>query len=114
MVEHFLRRNVEAITNPDRPPGCLSVQGGLAAGPDGADVSALLARERRRGEEALRDRFQRAADEGDLGPDVDPGDLARYVMALLAGLAVQAGAGATRDDLSRAVDLALRCLLAAL
>ncbi len=31
VAAHYLRANVDAITAPSCPPGCLSVQGGLAA-----------------------------------------------------------------------------------
>src|SRR4051794_23528580 len=30
VIETFLRANVDALTHTDHPPGCLSVQGGLA------------------------------------------------------------------------------------
>jgi hypothetical protein len=71
-------------------------------------VSATLARARRAGEDAMRDRFRRAIHDGDLAPADDPDGLARYIMTVSEGLAVHAAAGATREDLARVVDLALR------
>ncbi|GLV76990.1 hypothetical protein Shyhy02_49900 [Streptomyces hygroscopicus subsp. hygroscopicus] len=41
-------------------------------------------------------------------PDSDPGVLARYLMTVANGIAVQAASGATRDDLQRVADAALR------
>ncbi|MGW2965206.1 hypothetical protein ACWDGI_43140 [Streptomyces sp. NPDC001220] len=38
----------------------------------------------------MRHRFQRAVDEGDLPADADPGLLARYLMTVANGIAVQA------------------------
>lgn len=108
VAETFLRENVRAITAPGRPAGCFSIQGGLSCGPANADVSATLARSRRAGEAALADRFRAAVDDGDLAPGTDPDDLARYLMAVAAGLAVQAAAGVARPDLDRAASLALR------
>ena len=106
VVASLLSGTVEAITRPGRPPGCLTIQSALATGPQNAEISQMLARARDDGERALRDRLQRAVDEHDLGPDVDPGALANYVMALLAGLAVRAGDGATRAELARGAELA--------
>jgi AcrR family transcriptional regulator len=110
VAETFLRENIKAVTTPGRPPGCFSIQGGLSCGPANADVSATLARARKAGEVAMRDRFRRAMQEGDLAPGNDPDGLARYIMTVSEGLAVHAAAGATREDLARVVELALRAL----
>jgi len=59
---------------------------------------------------ALEKRLQRAKHEGDIPRDVDAKDLARYVLVLLNGLGVQAANGATRAEMKRAADLALRTL----
>ncbi len=56
----------------------------------------------------LRDRFRQAVDEGDLPPDTDPELLARYLMTVANGIAVQAAGGASRDDLQQVADMALR------
>ncbi|WP_229904871.1 TetR/AcrR family transcriptional regulator [Lentzea cavernae] len=104
VVEAFLKGTVETTTQPQCPQGCLGVQGALAASDDGVAVHDLLAawRERARGELELR--FRRAVAEGDLRSDADPGRLARYVMTLSFGLAVQAAGGVARDELFKVVD----------
>lgn len=56
----------------------------------------------------LQERFQRAVGEGDLPAGTDPGLLARYLMTVGNGIAVQAAGGATRDDLQMVADMALR------
>ncbi|MCG5213232.1 hypothetical protein [Streptosporangium sp. KLBMP 9127] len=63
---------------------------------------------RNNGISLLQERFQRAVDEGDLPAGTDPGLLARYLMAVANGIAVQAAGGATRDDLHMVADMALR------
>ena len=63
---------------------------------------------RARGEDDLRRRFQKAVDEGDLPQDTSAADLARYVCAILQGMAIQAIGGAGRDDLRRVAELTLR------
>jgi AcrR family transcriptional regulator len=108
VVELFLSENVKAVTAPGRPPGCFCIQSGLSCGLDNAEVSAALARSRKEGELAMRDRFRRAIQEGDLAPENDPDGLARYIMTVSEGLAVHAAAGATRQELAQVADIALR------
>ncbi|MGW8565334.1 TetR/AcrR family transcriptional regulator [Isoptericola sp. NPDC055881] len=106
----FLHANVEALTRPDRPSGCLSVQGGLAAGGDGGRAAAFLAQSRLRGERAMAERFARAVVEGDLPVGTDATDLARFVMAVSEGHAVHAAAGVDRASLRASADIALRAI----
>jgi AcrR family transcriptional regulator len=106
----FLRDNVEALTRPDRPSGCLSVQGGLAGGSDDGRAAAFLAESRLAGEQAFADRFARAVAEGDLPAATDPVALARFVMALSEGHAVHAAAGVDRAGLEASVEIGLRAI----
>ncbi|MFF4309551.1 TetR/AcrR family transcriptional regulator [Streptomyces sp. NPDC001507] len=110
VIEAFLRANADALTRADRPPGCLSVQGGLAEGGDNGHIAAFLAESRLAGERALADRLARAVAEGDLPADTDPSALARYVMVVSEGNAVHATAGAGRAALHATVDIALRAV----
>jgi hypothetical protein len=63
---------------------------------------------RRADHAALRRRLSRAQAEGDLPPDADPGALAQFVTTFIDGIAVQASGGASRAQLRRAADIALR------
>ncbi|MFD5541452.1 TetR/AcrR family transcriptional regulator [Streptomyces sp. NPDC127079] len=110
VIEAFLRANADALTRADRPPGCLSVQGGLAEGGDNGHIATFLAHSRLAGEQALADRLTRAVAEGDLPPGTDPLALARYVMVVSEGNAVHAAAGAERGALHATVDIALRAV----
>jgi hypothetical protein len=56
---------------------------------------------------AIIERFERAKAEGDLPAHIDPADLATYLSTLLQGMAVQAGAGASREQLDRLVATSL-------
>jgi AcrR family transcriptional regulator len=104
----FLEGSVAATTNPDSPAGCLGVQGSLAAGGAAVEVRDLLAAWRQDGTALLRDRFQRAVDDGDLPAGVDAGLLARYVMTVANGIAVQAATGVGAEELQLVADAALR------
>jgi AcrR family transcriptional regulator len=103
----LLGGSVRATTLPGCPAGCLSVQGSLAAGESGRRARDILAAWREEGVTHLRDRFRRAVDEGDLPAGTDPGLLARYLMTVANGIAVQAAGGASRDELQLVADMAL-------
>ena len=109
-IEAFLRSSADGLTAEDHPPGCLSIQAGLACAPDNAPISEALAAGRAATEAALQQRLSRAAAEGDLPDGVDPRALARFVMVLSEGHAVHAAAGAGRADLHASVDIAMRAL----
>ena len=104
----FLNGSVQATTRAGCPTGCLGVQGSLTAGPAARDIRDVLIAWRNEGTTRLQDRFQQAVKEGDLPADTDPGVLARYVMTVANGIAVQASSGATRPELQRVVAAALR------
>ena len=59
-------------------------------------------------EAAIRRRFERALADGDLPAGTDPADLARYVVTVMRGIAVQAAGGASRAKLRRVAELVLR------
>ncbi|MEH1164022.1 TetR/AcrR family transcriptional regulator [Micromonospora sp. CPCC 205539] len=109
----LLGENVVALTQPDRPAGCLSVQGGTACGTENTAISNFLAASRLTGEQALATRFARAVDEGDLPPDVDPTALARFLSVVTEGHAVHAAAGVPRSQLEQSAEIALRAFTAA-
>jgi AcrR family transcriptional regulator len=104
----FLNGTVQATTRPDCPAGCLGVQGSLASGDPGRPAREALVEWRNDARLRLEERFQRAVDEGDLPRDTDAGRLARYIMTVSFGIAVQAASGITRDDLQEVADTALR------
>ena len=104
----FLNGSVRATTRPDRPAGCLGVQGCLAAGATARNPREALIAWRNGGASRLRERFQQAVDEGDLPSGTDAALLARYIMTVSNGIAVQAAGGTTRNDLQQVADAALR------
>jgi AcrR family transcriptional regulator len=107
VVERLLHANIDLITDSQKPRGCFMVQGALACGDDADRIRRELEKQRAAGQTALRERLARAVAEGDLAPDADPDDLARYVAIVLQGMAVQAASGATRAELMRAAEIAL-------
>ncbi|RYX98635.1 MAG: TetR/AcrR family transcriptional regulator [Bradyrhizobiaceae bacterium] len=106
-VAHILYESVEAVTDP-KNPGCLAVQGALCCGDAAETIKQELMARRSKGEDDLRARFERAVTEGDLPADADAADLARYISAIMQGMAVQAAGGAPRDQLRKLADMAMR------
>lgn len=93
--------------NKRNPPGCMGVQGALACAPESQSIRDELARRRRLGERAIRNRLQQAKMAGDLAAHANPADLARYLSVVIYGITVQAAGGATRKELRRVAELAL-------
>jgi AcrR family transcriptional regulator len=110
VVEQIFFGAAKRAGDPRVPSGWLMVQGALAVGDAARSVRKEAVGRRIASEVALRRRFQRAKREGDLPQSADPADLARYVMTVLQGIAVQGANGAGRDQLSRIAQMALRAL----
>ena len=108
VVEHLLLEAADAVTDPNHPPGCLAVQGALSCGEAAESIKQELVARRANGEQNLRQRFARAVTEGDLPREADAADLARYISAILQGMAVQAAGGASREQLRKIAHMTLR------
>jgi AcrR family transcriptional regulator len=108
VIEKILLGAANMASDPRLPAGCLLVQGALACGESAGSVQKEVAARRAASEVALRRRLQRAKREGDLSPRSDPAELARYVMTVLQGMAVQGANGAKRDQLRQVARTALR------
>jgi AcrR family transcriptional regulator len=94
-----------ADTSGRNPPGCLLVQSGLSCSEE--FIPEVLAQHRAEKERALRERFERDRRERKLPANAEPATLARYLVAMANGLAVQAAAGASAAELREVADLAL-------
>ena len=108
VAERLMVGTADLLSCPGNPKGCLMVQGALACGDEADPIRKELISRRATGEAALRERFERAKVEGDLPAGADPGDLARYVMAVMHGMSVQSAGGASREQLQGVIDLSLR------
>jgi hypothetical protein len=86
------------------------IQGALACGTDAKPIKQAMIDWRKSGEAALRKRLQQAQSEGELRTEIQPADFARYLSSVMAGLGVQAANGATRSELRRIAEIAMRCI----
>lgn len=107
VVERLLRGAVRFHGDRSNPPGCLMVHGALAGGAE----SELARRETRiRRDDLTRrlaGRFRRARKERDMTAPGDPDARARYVVAVLRGMAVEAAGGAGPRELRQIAETAL-------
>lgn len=108
VAERLFRESIDVMTDARNPRGCFLVQSALACGDTADCVRRELAKRRAAVEADLRERFTRAVAEGDLPPNTDSADLARYVVSVANGMAVQAAGGASREELTRVAEIALR------
>ncbi|MBI2422848.1 MAG: TetR/AcrR family transcriptional regulator [Candidatus Hydrogenedentes bacterium] len=108
VAESLLFGAARLLGDPRNPRGCFLVQGALAGSEAAGPVRRALITKRAAGEIAIRKRFERARREGDLSPDTNCTDLARYIATVLQGMAVQAAGGAKRGALLRVAAIALR------
>ncbi len=108
VAERILRQTAEFLTERRSRRGCMTIQAALAGGLEAEPVRRKLIALRVKEQDALRRRFERAKSEGDLPKDADASDLARFITAVFQGMTVQAINGASRDELLRLSDMALR------
>jgi AcrR family transcriptional regulator len=107
VVESLLYGEVEAVTDPECPAGCLSVNGALTGGVTAESIKQELRTRRAAWEDDLRLRLERAKAEGDLPATADATVLARYIATMMQGIAVQAVGGTARDDLKKIAEMVL-------
>ncbi len=107
VVEGILRGAANFHADPANPRGCLMVHGALV-GPDESEPLREETRARRASlTEAIRERLERALGEGDLPSGSNAPALARYVAAVMRGMAVEAASGASGAELNQIVDVAM-------
>ncbi|WP_372715701.1 TetR/AcrR family transcriptional regulator [Novipirellula sp.] len=112
VIETFMRLLVELDTAPDKPPGCLFVQGALTSSEKSHDIRLELAARRTAIEPILTKRLKQARKDGDMSVKGNPKQVARYVATVLQGVAVQAASGSSRKELEEVIKVSLQGLMA--
>ncbi|WEK46569.1 MAG: TetR/AcrR family transcriptional regulator [Candidatus Andeanibacterium colombiense] len=106
VAEHFLRGALEMYAG-ELCRGCLTVIGASACGDEAEGIREQVVERGAKAKQALFERFERAKRDGDLPDNVDAIGLASYLTAMLQGMSIQAGAGASREELERLVETCL-------
>jgi AcrR family transcriptional regulator len=103
----LLNHGAEMFTDPAGPGACLMVRGPLMGNESNKEIEEYFTKKRKQVEQVLQDRFQKAKDEGDLPPQADPADMARFYYVVMQGIGLQAYHGGTREQLAGVVQVAL-------
>jgi TetR/AcrR family transcriptional regulator, copper-responsive repressor len=103
----YLYDVVQGITDPSKPRGCIISTAVLQHAEENESVAQAVAARRAASIQAMKARFDRAIDEGELPTDTDTDSLARFYTAVVQGMSAQACDGACTVTLKRLVDIAL-------
>ena len=108
VAERLLTGALQMQSNTCDPKGCLGVISSVACGVEAEGIRSEVIARRASSQTALIERFERARQEGELPDGLDAEGLARYLLALLQGLSVQAGSGASCEQLRALVETSLQ------
>ena len=88
-------------------PGCLGVIASVGCANPDSPIREDVRCRAQSSRAAMVERMQRAIDEGDFTLPVTAEAMTQYLMAVLQGISVQAGAGASREQLQQVADATL-------
>lgn len=106
-VERLLLEFAGVCSDDNVPRGCLMVQSALVCSEASEAIRKELCSRRAESERAVCRRIGEWKEAGDLPAEIDPADLARYVMTVANGMAVQAASGASSEELRRVVSVTM-------
>lgn len=106
-ARRLLYSAIDTVAGEGTPHGCLSVQGALVVGPRSAALRERMEKYTQDATVHLAERFRRAQQDGDLPENADAAVLAQFVVTVSQGIAVQAAAGAPREQLRLIADQAM-------
>ncbi len=107
VAERLLQGAVDTFTNDCEPRGCLRVITSTACGTEAQCIRDEVLERGKKIHALLVKRMARAIAEGDFHSPTDPEAITKYLTAVLQGMAVQAGAGSTKEDVQAIVDTTL-------
>jgi AcrR family transcriptional regulator len=103
----LLRGAADLQAGSRNPGGCLTVNGAIACGSEAEPVRQALNEHREATVALLRRRFEQAKAQHDLPKACDPAALARFLAAVVYGMAVLASGGASRKELEQVIRTAM-------
>ncbi|MES2067098.1 MAG: TetR/AcrR family transcriptional regulator [Pseudomonadota bacterium] len=107
VAERLFRGALEIQMSTCDPKGCLGVISSATCGAEAEPIKAEVVKRRASSEAALIARFEQAQAAGELPEGMTPAALTRYLFAILQGLAIQGGSGATCEELSQLVETSM-------
>lgn len=107
-IETVLRLSAEHFSQPGKPLGCLLTTASQYCAAENIDIERMLTEKRKESLNALAHMMRHARDSGELPQDAAPEALARFYLAIVQGMSVQAKDGAGREELDAIVSTALQ------
>jgi AcrR family transcriptional regulator len=107
VAEALLRGAIDNACSVEEPHGCLGVITSVACGAESQSIREEVLERGKVAKRELIARFKRAKAENNLPPHVDVEALTNLLYAVVQGICVQAGSGATREELDKLVDTGL-------
>jgi AcrR family transcriptional regulator len=107
VAERLLRGSLEMQVSTCDPKGCLGVISSVACAAEAEPIKAEVVKRRASSEAALIRRFEQAKAAGELPDGLEAEALARYLFAIMQGLAIQGGSGATCEQLNQLVETSM-------
>lgn len=105
VAQHLLEGTIENVTNECR--GCLGVIASVDCNVENSPIQQDVRARVQYFRALIIGRMQRAIKEGDFPTPVTAEAIAQYLMAVLQGISIQAGAGAPREQLKEVADATL-------
>jgi AcrR family transcriptional regulator len=110
VIRALFDNTVAFLTTPGHPPTCMTLAGAMGCSVDAAPARDLMTEIRKQNEAAIKKRLLAARKSGELAKEINVDDFTRYLSLMLAGLSIQSASGATKAELKRAAQMALRHL----
>jgi AcrR family transcriptional regulator len=110
VIRALFDNTVAFLTTPGHPPNCMTLAGAMGCSVDATPARDLMTEIRKQNQVAMRERFLKARKCGELPKDINVDDYTSYLSSILAGLSIQAANGATKEELRRTAQMALRHL----
>lgn len=107
VAERFMRGVAANQCGASQPRGCLEVISSMACGAEAESIREEALQRGAKAKRAMVARFERAKAEGELPESLTAEALTNYLYAIIQGMSVQAGAGASREDLERVVETSM-------
>jgi len=110
VIRALFNNTVAFLAGSGHPPTCMTLAGSAGCSPDAAPAKDIMTEMRRQNDQAMKERFLSARKAGELPKDLNIEDFTRFISATLAGLSIQAANGATKAELKRTSQMALKFL----
>jgi AcrR family transcriptional regulator len=107
VAERLLRGALEMQTSTCDPKGCLGVISTAACGVEAEPIKAEVMKRRASSEAAIVRRFEQAKADGEFPDGLEPAALVRYLFAIMQGMALQGGSGATCAELCQLLETSM-------